>query len=551
MAEYRTIGGKEFRDMLAASCNWLKKSADDINNLNVFPVPDGDTGTNMSMTYKSGTEEALAVDSDNIYLVAKAMAHGALLGARGNSGVILSQFWNGFAKSLENKEYMNSCDYADALTVASAKAYSGIANPVEGTMLTVMRDAASGAQKAAEEMSDSYQDIIKVAATAVDYARDSVSNTPNLLKVLREAGVVDSGGQGIYTILEAILLFLRGEEDIMQYRKSRVIASTAPSGSIISLEKTLSKEDEDPFGYCTEFLVRGEDMDVDKIRKKLEKKGESLIVVGDETTVRIHIHTLNPGEILEYACSLGTMHNIGIHNMDEQSQRFEAKKKDDILQNVNIAVIAVCAGKGLNEVFTSLGAVKVIEGGQTMNPSTKDFIDAINKIQSQNIIILPNNKNIIMAAEQVKSLTDKNIFVVPTRTIPQGIAALLAFDYNAQVEENTKLMTEATKNVKTVEITRASRSTNINGLDIKKKQAIGLIDGNLLAVSDNASGVMADVLNQINIDDYEVATLYYGEDITAEQSEITAEEIRAAHNNIEVEVIFGGQPHYDYIVAVE
>jgi len=237
--------------------------------------------------------------------------------------------------------------------------------------------------------------------------------------------------------------------------------------------------------------------------------------------------------------------------MDEQSKRFEAKKKDDILQNVNIAVVAVCAGKGLNEVFTSLGTVKVIEGGQTMNPSTKDFVDAVNKIPSQNIIILPNNKNIIMAAEQVKSLTDKNIFVIPTRTIPQGIAALLAFDYNAQVEENTKIMTEATKNVKTVEITRASRSTNINGLDIKKKQSIGLIDGNLLAVSDNASGVMADVLNQINIDDYEVATLYYGEDVTAEQSEITAEEIRAAHNNIEVEVVFGGQPHYDYIVAVE
>ena len=546
----RIISGQEFRDMMAASCDWLKKSADDINNLNVFPVPDGDTGTNMSMTFKSGVDEALATDTDDVNVVAKAMAHGTLLGARGNSGVILSQFWNGFSKSLEDKKSIDGRNYAKALASASAKAYSGIANPVEGTMLTVMREAAVGAQKAVEEIGDD-DDIIKVASAAVEAAKESVANTPNLLKVLREAGVVDSGGQGIFTILEAMLLFLRGEEDIMQYRKSRVIASTAPSGNIVNLNKSLSAPDEDPYGYCTELLIRGQDLETEKIRKKLEKKGESLIVVGDEKTIRIHIHTLNPGEILEYAATLGTMHNIGIHNMDEQSQRFEAKKKDDVAQILKIGVMAVCAGNGLKEVFKSLGAVAVVEGGQTMNPSTKDLIDAVNKIPSDNIIILPNNKNIILAAQQVIELTKKNVRVIPTRNIPQGVAALLAFDYNAATEENASIMEEASQKVKTVEITKASRSTNINGLDIKKKQSIGLIDGNLLAVANSPSGVMHDVLKQIDVDKYEVATLYYGDEITEEQAEATADEIRAKHNELEVEVVFGGQPHYDYIISVE
>jgi len=548
--ENRIINGKEFRDMLAASSDWLKKSADDINSLNVFPVPDGDTGTNMSMTFKGGVEEVMSTDSTNIGVIAKAMAHGTLMSARGNSGVILSQFWNGFAKPLVDKDSMGGKEYAQALASGSAKAYSGIANPVEGTMLTVMREAAMGAQKAVEENGEN-DDLISVASAAVDSAKESVANTPNLLKVLREAGVVDSGGQGVFTILEAMLLFLRGEENIMQYRKSRIIASSAPSTNIIGSEKSLSTPDEDPYGYCTELLVRGEELDVEKISKKLEKKGESLIVVGDQKTVRIHIHTLNPGEVLDYICSLGTMHSIAINNMDEQSRRFEAKKKDETSKTLRIGVIAVCAGRGIREVFNSLGAAAVVEGGQTMNPSTKDFLDAINKISSDNIIILPNNKNIIMAARQVVQLTSKNVWVVPTRNIPQGVAALLAFDYNAEAAENSMIMEEATKKVKTVEITKASRSTNINGLDIRKKQSIGLIDGNLLAVSESPSGVMREVLKQINVDEYEVATIYYGDETTAEQAENTAEEIRREHPELEIEVVFGGQPHYDYIMSVE
>ncbi len=547
MKQNDTIGGQKFLEMFAAATDWLEKSASDIDALNVFPVPDGDTGTNMLLTMRSTIEHGLQNTNDSASAVAQSMANGALMGARGNSGVILSQFWTGLAQGLENKDVINGKDFATALEQASVIAYKGVSNPVEGTILTVLKDASKSASLKA---TNGKCDFISVMEAAVSAAAESVANTPALLPVLREAGVVDSGGQGLFTILDGALRYLRGETELMQFRKPQIIASSIPvTPTIISHAKT-EEEEEIPFGYCTEFLLKGKELDPEKIKKQLLKKGQSLIVVGDDTTIRVHIHALDPGEVISYVTQLGTIHSVSIRNMDEQHQDYLAKQKNRVVP-ANTSIVAVVAGEGLAEVFASLGVAAVVSGGQTMNPSTKDILMGVERAPSDKVIILPNNKNIILAAQQVQALTNKKICVIPTVNVPQGVAALLAFDYESDMETNCNTMAEAIKSVNSIEITHSVRSCKINGLDIKKKQAIGLLNGAIVAVQDNAKDVLNEVLDKAELDKAEIVTIYYGENTEESEAQMCGKDIRDKYPHLQVEVVKGRQPHYNYIVSVE
>lgn len=544
MKPVETISGQDLRDMLSTATTWLEKSSTDIDALNVFPVPDGDTGTNMLLTMRSCVEEAYRAPDSSASAVAQAVAHGALMGARGNSGVILSQIWRGLAQGLKDKESFTAADLADAFHEASITAYKGISNPAEGTILTVMKDVAAAAK---EQIKNGVSSLVSLMEAAVEAAGESVANTPKLLPVLLKAGVVDAGGQGLYVILDGALRYLRGEVEQMQFRKPQIIASSLPQPARVSPSSAI---DEVPYGYCTEFMLQGDKLAGEKIRTKLKKAGESLIVVGDENTVRVHIHTLDPGSIVQYATSLGTMHQISIRNMDEQYQDFLEMQKERGLA-LDIATVAVVAGDGLADVFTSLGVAAIIPGGQTMNPSTKEILQAVKAVAADKIIILPNNKNVVLTAQQAHSLTDKMIEVIPTETIPQGIAALLAFDYEADIEANIRLMGEAKAKVKTIEITRAVRSASLNGLSIKKNQVIGLLDGELLATGNKPLDVLNKMLAKLNLKEMGIVTVYYGSDATADEAELVSTGIREQHPHLQVEVVRGGQPHYNYIVSIE
>lgn len=544
MKQVDTINGREFREMLSTATSWLEKSSSDVDALNVFPVPDGDTGTNMLLTMRSGVDEAFMHNNSSVSDAAKAVAQGALMGARGNSGVILSQIWRGMAEGVVDKKTINGEDVAIALQKAADVAYKGISNPVEGTILTVVREAAQAGQKCVD---DGKTDPISVMEAIVEGAGESVANTPTLLPVLKDAGVVDAGGQGLYTILEGALRYLRGEAEQMQFRKPQMIASSIPMPVRMP---QISQVDEVPFGYCTEFMLKGEGFNPDKIRDRLKKEGESLIVVGDENTTRVHVHTLDPGKIIKYATSLGTLHQVSIRNMDEQYHDFLEVQKSRAVE-VDTATIAVVSGDGLAEVFASLGTTAIVPGGQTMNPSTKDILQAVNAIASDKVIILPNNKNIILTAEQVKTLSNKSIEVIPTQTIPQGVAALLAFDYEADFSTNADLMKEATSMVKTIEITRAVRAAQLDGLSIKKKQAIGLLDGELLAAGKNTIDILDKMLAKLDMNQNEIVTVYYGADASSDEASQVSESIREQYPQLQVEVVKGGQPYYDYIVSIE
>ncbi len=546
MKEVLSCDGPEFRDMFAAGSGWLEKTVPDINAINVFPVPDGDTGTNMFLTMRSVMEEADRVSSDHsVAVVAKAMAQGALMGARGNSGVILSQFFRGLAKGLDEKELVNGSDFATALGEASRAAYKGLSQPVEGTMLTVIKDASKAAEEAAKSAPDN---LTKVAEAAVNEARDSVARTPLLLDVLREAGVVDAGGQGIYVLLEGALRYLQGSAEEMRYKRPQMVASEVPVSAQVS---PLSTEREEPYGYCTNFLLQGHKLDPDKIRKRLENRGQSVVVVGDEGTIRVHIHTYDPGGIIRFATSLGTLHQLQVQNMDDQHIGFVEMQKDR-LPSSEMSVVAVAIGNGMKEVFRSLGAATIVSGGQTMNPSVQELLQAVESIPSQKVILLPNNKNIVLAASQVNSLTKKEVAVIPSKTMPQGIAALIAFNYEGGLQENVQSMNEAIKEVKTVELTQAARSTQLKGLKIKKGQFIAIVDDdNLVAAGNDLNEVFFEALDEVGTRSAEVVTVYYGVDIDVPQAEKLVTEIRNKYPDKQVEMVSGGQPNYPYMVSLE
>jgi len=539
-----SITGQDLREMFSVATGWLEKSASDIDALNVFPVPDGDTGTNMLLTMRSAVEEAYRSPDHSASMVSQAMAQGALMGARGNSGVILSQICRGLAQGFADKETIDGSDLVKALEQASVLAYKGLSNPVEGTILTVAREVAEAAK---EQASSGEADLVQVMKAVVEAASKSVANTPNLLPVLMEAGVVDAGGQGLCTILEGVFNYLNGEVEQMQFRRPLIIVSEAAK-SVRALQ--ISALAEVPFGYCTEFMLKGENLDSDKIRRKLEKRGESLIVVGDESTIRVHIHTLDPGSVVRYVTSLGTLHQVTMRNMDEQHEDFLTMQKEK-LPEIDIAIVAVVSGDGLADVFSSLGTTAIIPGGQTMNPSTKDILARVEQVASNKVIILPNNSNIVPTASQVQSLTDKAVKLIPTETIPQGVAALLAFDYEADLETNTQLMEKAILAVKSVEITRAVRAAKVSGFNIKKKQAMGLVDGELVAVADGISAVANDVLAKLDLAKADVITIYYGADAQAGEAEELSQTIRGKYPHLQIELVRGDQPHYNYIISIE
>jgi hypothetical protein len=535
--------GQTLKEMFASGTAWLEKSATDINAINVFPVPDGDTGTNMVLTMGFALEEAKLSSDSQVSSVAKSLARGALMGARGNSGVILSQFFRGLAKGLGGKTHFSGGDLAGALGEAARTAYKGIVNPVEGTILTVLKDASKAAQEAAKDDDG----LVPVLEAAVKEAEDSVARTPSLLPVLKEAGVVDAGGQGLYVLLDGALRFVKGESQKMQYRRPRlVVAKTEMVPRVAHLPTQL----ETPYGYCTNFVLEGRNLNLDKIGKDLKKKGQSLIVTGDDALVRVHIHSFNPGEILGYAAKLGKLHEIAINNMDDQYAQF-IKMQRERMPQVDIAMAAVASGEGFFKLLNSLGNIIIVPGGQTMNPSVRELLQAVESAPAKNIILLPNNKNIVSAASQIQPLTSKRVKVIPTRNIPQGIAAVLAFDYEMNAEENAQAMEEAASKVKAIEITRAMRGTRLNGLEIRKGQFIAILnDEDLIARADKIRDVILEALGKAGAEEAGIVTVYYGADIKEGEAQAIAQEIRDRYHT-EVEVVYGGQPHYNYIISLE
>jgi len=537
------VDGQILREMFTSGTAWLEKGVPDINAINVFPVPDGDTGTNMLLTMQSALEEARKNSDRDASSVARSLSHGSLMGARGNSGVILSQFWRGLAKGLDGKASFGGKDLAKALTEASKAAYEGMVHPVEGTMLTVLKDAAEAANQTAKTDSDG---LISVLKAAVEAARDSVARTPNLLPVLREAGVVDAGGQGVYVLLDGAFHFLEGDADKIQYWRPHVVAADLPLAARTTPTAT---ELEVPYGYCTNFVLKGQKLGLRKIKRALKKKGQSLVVTGDDSTVRVHIHSLKPGEVLKYATRLGTLHHIEINNMDDQYAEF-IKLQKERLPAVDVAIVAVALGDGFLKLFNSLGTA-IVPGGQTMNPSVRQLVQAVELAPSDNVILLPNNKNIIPTASQVERLTSKKVRVIPSRTIPQGIAASLAFSYDMDLEQNSRIMEEATKGVKTLALTKAIRNVQLNGLEIKKGYYIAILnDEALVGSGNNASDVILKALGKTNTANVEIITIYYGAETKDAEAESIAKEIRDRYP-VEVEVLYGGQPYYNYVISLE
>ncbi len=541
-----SYSGRDLREMFAAATVWLEKSVSDINALNVFPVPDGDCGTNMLLTMRSTMEEAYRAPDSNASAVAQAMARGALMGARGNSGVILSQIFRGLSQGLEGKESFGGSDFATALGRGSTIAYKALTRPVEGTILTVAREASVAAGIASADC----EDLLPIMEATVKAARESVANTPALLPILRQAGVVDAGGQGLYVLFDGALQYLKGETEEMKNRRPQVVPSNIP---LVSKLPQLIAEKEEPYGYCTEFVLEGhKKLNLDKIRKRLINEGQCLIVVGDESLVHIHIHTFDPGKAIHYASSLGTLHEMKIQNMDDQHKDYTEMVRTQA-PPAEIATVAVVSGDGLAQVFRSLGISAIVPGGQTMNPSTRELLEVVESLPQDKVVILPNNKNIIPAAKQVTGLTSKKVKIVPTETVPQGVAALLAFNYDADLKTNASLMKEAGSAVKTVEVTRAVRSAKIGNLKIGRRQSIGFVDGELAVVGDKPPQVLWDVLAGLDsvVEKSEILTIYYGKSTKRHEAEGVVERVRQGYPHLEIELVYGGQPHYHYIASVE
>lgn len=526
--------------MFRTGTNLLNNNAPAVNALNVFPVPDGDTGTNMLLTMQSAMAEANLCTDNDASAVAQAMAKGALMGARGNSGVILSQVFRGIAQGLEEKKSFTGMDMAKALVKASRAAYDAMSKPAEGTMLTVIREASEVAQATSYA---GYYDLRLIMEAAVKEAKESVIRSPDLLPVLKESGVVDAGGQGLALILEGLLFYLQGkeieaEDSILERQPSAILAQP--------------REGKPTYGYCTEFLIHGEAIDLNQIRETLSGIGDSLLVVGDETTARVHVHTFDPGAAISYGITVGTLKQIKINNMEDQHREFVAAQSGKTRQYLGkVSAVPVVSGDGLVQVFGSLGATQVIAGGETMNPSVQEMVRAVESVPTDEVIILPNNPDILAAARQVGSLTKKKIVVIPSRTIPQGIAALMAFNPETDLEGNTKSMTESLSTVRTGYIATAVRSMRYRDMTVKKDQVIGFVDEELTVAEYALEDILQKLLQKMRVQDGEIMTVYYGESVGWADTEKLFDPIRSQYPNLEVEVVFGGQPHYAYIISVE
>ncbi len=542
----------------------LEANKEYINELNVFPVPDGDTGTNMTMTIMSAARAVADIEDDTMESVCKAISSGSLRGARGNSGVILSQLLRGFCKVIKEETEITSPVLAAAFKRATETAYKAVMKPKEGTILTV----AKGMSEKIEELAAETEDIAELFEKTLEYGDEVLSKTPDMLPVLKEAGVVDSGGQGLMTALKGALYALQGKEiDI------RLDTSERPA-NVYSDRKDISTDDI-KFGYCTEFIINAErpllEADVNEFKAFLESIGDSIVCVADDDIVKIHVHTNHPGQAFEKGLTYGSLSRMKVDNMREEHEEKLIKEASKIAAMEKIkaseedlknrpskqehksnAFITVCAGAGLAEIFRGLGVNYVIEGGQTMNPSTEDMLNAIDIVNADNVFILPNNKNIILAAEQAKKINkDVNIFVIPTKTIPQGITALINYCDGIEAEENAEAMEESLATVKSGQITYAVRNTSIDGKEIKEGNIMGLGDSGLLAVGQDLNDTTIETLKAMCDDDSELITVYSGADVKDEDAEELVNRISEALPDMEVELQRGEQPVYYYIVSVE
>jgi DAK2 domain fusion protein YloV len=534
--------GADLRAALQSGSAWLSANAERINALNVFPVPDGDTGTNMSMTLEAAVEALERLDEDApVGSVAHSAYEAAMLGARGNSGVILSQLFSGFSAALGDATELTAPALATALMEASDVAYRGVSRPVEGTILTVAREAGRAALAAA----DADGDIPTLLEKTLSAANEAVAATPSQLEVLRKAGVVDSGGEGYRVILEGAWMWSTG-------RSIAEAASDARPHSRALLDGIA--EPESTFGFCTEFLLRGADLPVSEVEQRMEALGESVMAVGDDQLMRVHVHTLRPGQALEFAVEHGTLAKVKVENMQLQHEAFVAgggqSGESPDLRASSIGVIAVAAGDGFVKVFRSLGA-RVVQGGQTMNPSVQEILAAVNSAGYKELIILPNNSNIILTARQVQELTPHSVTIVATETAPQGIGALLAFNFQSDMQTNVEAMQQAAHAVHTVEVTRSVRDAEIDGVEVKAGDMLGIYDGRVVAASDSASAALLRTLDTAPTEALEIVTIYYGDGATEPDAQAVAAHLRAAHPGLAVEIVHGGQPHYPFVVSLE
>ena len=561
-----SISADILKKCFIAGAKNLEANKEYINELNVFPVPDGDTGTNMTMTVMSAAKAVSEVEEPSMKAVCKAISGGSLRGARGNSGVILSQLLRGFCKVAEEKEGLDAELLSEAFQKASETAYKAVMKPKEGTILTVAR----GMSEKAAEISGSVKDLEEFLKLIIEHGDEVLRSTPELLPVLKEAGVVDSGGQGLMTMLKGVLAALQGKEVDLR------LDTSAPSANYtLETERRHISTDDIKFGYCTEFLVQGDHefsaSEVSGLSAFLESIGDSIVCVADDDIIKVHVHTNHPGLAFEEGLKIGSLSRMKVDNMREEHEEKLIKDASKIaaMQKLHQAeekldqkprkqehkeagFIAVCAGEGLSEIFSGLGANFVIEGGQTMNPSTEDILNAIDIVNADNIFILPNNKNIILAAEQAAKINkDVNIFVIPTKTIPQGITALINYCDGVDAEENARAMTESLGTVRSGQVTYAVRHTQVDGKEINEGDIMGIGDRGILAVGQILNATALDLIKAMADEESELVTVYRGEDVKEEDAELLCEDIRKEFPDMEVELQYGGQPVYYYILSVE
>lgn len=557
----KTITAQDFRAMVEIGEMRLSENAEFVNSLNVFPVPDGDTGTNMMLSFKSGAERVANSTATTVGDLAQDLAKGLLMGARGNSGVILSQLFRGFSKAVVGKEVITGEELAQAFTNGVETAYKAVMKPVEGTILTVARESAKRGVRKLETSND----IIEVMGSVLRGAEKSLAKTPDLLPVLKEVGVVDSGGQGLVFIYNGFFEALTGEAVPVQSLQSNKIDLTSVAHHESGVDYEHVSTGDIKFGYCTEIMVKigeGETVvdtfDYDTFCNYLNELGDSLLVVADDEIIKVHVHTERPGEVMNYGQRFGSLMKVKVDNMRLQHEEvlktdYTAKVKEAAQkQKAEYGIVAVAAGEGVQELFKSMGVTTIINGGQTMNPSTEDILQAVKEAHAEKVIVLPNNKNIQMAANQAAEVSeDAAVAVVATRTISEGLASLLAFNPEASLEDNQAAMSEQMALVSSGQITNAVRDTNIDGVEIKKDDFMGIVDGKILvSIADRKEATLATIDKMID-DDSEILTIIYGEDADASEVEEITEAVEAKYPDVEVEVHEGNQPVYTYLLSVE
>lgn len=544
------INGKLFADMIIQGAQNLSNNADLVDSLNVYPVPDGDTGTNMNLTMTSGREEVENNLSKNIGELGKTFSKGLLMGARGNSGVILSQLFRGFCKNIESESEINSKLLAESFQAGVETAYKAVMKPVEGTILTVAKDAA----QAAVEKANNTEDCIELMEYIIVKANESLENTPNLLAVLKEVGVVDSGGKGLLCVYEGFLKALKGEKveaKVAKLDKDEFVHDEHDFHGVINTEDII-------YGYCTEMMVRFEKnkkaFDEQEFRQDMSQFGDSLLVINDEEIVKVHVHTEYPGKVFNYGQQYGELIKLKVENMREQHREVIRKEQHTAkpkMETVETAIITISMGEGISEIFKSMGATHIISGGQTMNPSTEDIVKVIEQSKCKRAIILPNNKNILMASEQAASIVDAEAVVIPTKSIPQGISALFQYDVDATLEENKAQMADSVNNVKSGSLTYAVRDTKIDGVEIKKDAFMGLIEDKIVSSKSDQLTTVTELLNEMLAEDSEILTVIIGHDAEQTVTDNMINWIEEQYPDVEVEVHEGGQPIYQYFFSVE